>query len=189
MRLHAALFVMSALSGCIAQESVVSTITEVDDSGDSDSIPSVETDTTGDTGEPVVTDPTYDTSVWNGTLRFDGDILGTPCSEQVTEVGRLLPEDHPHYTACVTCNAIYRLTPSADSACETGVLDIPLAQPTFRGVLFGDGFAMIYAFEDGQARLLDADASYAEGVLDFAYSESFAGSIVDVAGSVSFPEE
>lgn len=175
------------LAGCVAPEVIVSTDGPPEDTAP----PPADTAEDTDTGEIVKDpEPTYDTGRWNGSLHFEGDFFGNSCNEEVSEVGILLPKSDPLYNACSTCNAIYQLEPSTDAACALGAgFEIPLAQPTIRGVLFGDGFAMIYAIEDGRSSLLDADASYKKGWLRFSYTESVGGGIVDVTGDVRFPEE
>ncbi|MFT4977934.1 MAG: hypothetical protein ACI8S6_003841 [Myxococcota bacterium] len=174
-------------SGCIAQESVVSTINDSDTYEDDEVV--LIDDTGTDTGE-ADTEPSWDTSRWSGTLHFEGEIFGSDCDERVNEVGTVLSSDHPLYEQCPTCTDIYRLAPSADAACEqNSTILIPLAQPTLRGVLFGDGFAMIYAIDADGASLLDADGDYTDGVLTFGYTESFGGSLISVSGAVNIPAE
>ena len=177
---------LALLTGCIAPEVVVSTIVPSDTA--SDTAPPDTPDTPEDTAPPDP-EPSWDTEAWDGTLRFSGDIFGVTCDEQVTEVGQRLPADAPVAALCPTCTHLYTLSPSASAACSTGALSIPLDQPTLRGVLLGEGFAMVYGISDGTARLLDANGDYSEGVLTFSYTESFGGSLVTVTGQVTFPAE
>ena len=173
---------LALLTGCLAPEVVVSTVQPNDTAVDT-----APPDIPEDTAPPPEPEPRWDTTSWDGTLRFSGDILGSACDEQVTEVGQLLPKDAPAAERCPTCTHIYSLSPSADAVCTTGALSIPLAQPTLRGVLLGEGFAMVYDLSDGASRLLDANGSYSEGLLIFSYTESFGGSLVSVTGQVTFP--
>lgn len=177
------------LAGCVAREIIVSTEDPPEDTAPPADTAVDDTDTdTGEAKEPE--EPSYDLNRWEGVLHFEGEFFGNNCDEDVTESGVLLAEDDPIYNACASCNAIYRLSPSADAACSLGAgFEIALSQPTTRGVLFGDGFAMIYAIENGRSSLLDSSADFTDGRLTFAYTESIGGGTVEVTGAVRFREE
>lgn len=175
---------LALLTGCIAPEVVVSTVQPNDTAVDTAS-----SDLPEDTAPPPEPKPRWDTTSWDGTLRFSGDIFGSVCDEQVAEVGPLLPANDPAAERCPTCTHIYSLSPSTSAVCTTGALSIPLAQPMIRGVLLGEGFAMVYDLSDGASRLLDANGGYSEGLLSFSYTESFGGSLISVTGQVAFPKK
>lgn len=170
--------------GCIAPEVVVTTHV---DTSQTDTAAPVDTAAPDDTGTPPP--PSWNTDVWAGVLQFSGDVLGADCDADVVEEGTLLPADDPHYKTCPTCSDIYALTPSTEVVCGAGGLAIVLENPTIRGIRFGDGFAMVYNLSEGTSQLLDANANFQNGQLDFSYTESIGGSTVSVMGTVSFPKD
>ena len=180
-------------AGCIANEAVVTTQVETQDSaapetGDTDTLP---TDDTADT-ETTPPEMVPDYARWRGSLHFVGDTWMGSCDDTVEEVGRLLPKSHPAYSACGACDVVFELEPSPDEGCVVNsTVSLPLANPTLRGLNLGSGWAAVYNLEEDngrlEARLLDSGGVLEEGLLTFAYNENVLGELVDVTGSVRFP--
>lgn len=135
-------------------------------------------------------EPQPDYSVWQGSRVFSYDSYwdGYDCSgDDVGESGHELTGSDRDRLAvgCPACQHFYEVTPDSDHACDW----IRLASPTWRGLVLGDGWAQVFAFDDeGVAELLDGAATFDGWTLDYHYTaEPYHNVEVDVVGQVTFP--
>lgn len=160
--------------------------TDSGDSGDSGS-----TDT-GDSGTTdTATEPEPDYSVWSGTRTFSYESDWGDCTESVEESGEAETSGDAYDAmigACPSCDYVYVVDLSADSVCDW----ISLANPTYRGLILGDGTATVYTFgqdRDGDvyAEALDDSADFDGWNLGYAYEIDY-GVTIAVTGALVFPE-
>lgn len=159
-----------------------------DDTGAPDDDSAADTAETADTAPPA---PLPDYSVWDGARTFSYTSDWGDCTESTNEFGEELLEGDTYdqlLEACPDCEHLYEVGVSPDELCDW----IGLSDPTYRGLVLGEGWAAVYGFDwdwsgDVEADLLDDDADFDGWTLSYAYELEYAVTLA-VTGTVTFPE-
>jgi hypothetical protein len=148
----------------------------------------------GDGTEPPP--PAPDFARFSGQRTFSVDAYGDTwdCDgDAIAEEGTAISEGSTYREAadlCPSCELIYEVRPSAESACEGWV---PLSNPSIRMLDLDEGAAKVYSMSESRGEfslvVLDEDADFDGFNLSYAYSADWSyGSTLSVTGELSFPE-
>lgn len=146
-------------------------------------------DTAADSVPPA---PVPDTTVWQGSRTFAYESDWWTCDEGVDELGAAITDEDDRalaLDACPECDEVYEVGVTPDTICDY----LTLSDPTYRGLVFGDGWAAVYGFSqdwDGsvQADLLDSSAEFDGWTLTYTYTVDWYGQEILVQGTLTFPE-
>jgi hypothetical protein len=109
---------------------------------------------TGDTAAPFV--PTTDFGSFTGTRHYFADYTVYHCDETVVDDGTALAEDDPMYTLlgeeCGACDHFFEVTVSNTAPCDY----VTLSDPSWRGLILGDDWAIVYLWGLGDNGGLEA---------------------------------
>lgn len=171
-----------------------------DDTGtpaaDDTGAPSGETGETGDsteTGAETAEEPAPDYALWRGSRRFTAESDYWDCDEETNEFGEELTDGDEldaMRDACPSCERFYEVGVSPDEVCDY----VGLADPAYRGLVLGDGWAAVYSFsfeswdDEVEATLLDSEADFDGWTITYDYEVDFYSTELAVAGVVTFPE-
>jgi hypothetical protein len=147
---------------------------------------------TDDTGD-VVEEPVPDFSAYEAQLEWTYDTWGDSydCTDSTVEYATEITLEDDDYDAlkdaCPLCSNLYEITYDRAELCEW--IDIP--DPDFRGLVFGEGSAQVYRFdqrdEGFSEDLLDNAATWDGWTLTFSADVSYFGEL-NVVGTTTFPE-